>query len=147
MAHRARFELASPSSHSWRLTPSGRKRFPSRRRATLAIFGMRRGGGGRRNRSTFVTEVSTMVVIGLVLSVVGIGFFCWLLFTLAVYALPFFASVTSGFGAFNSGAGVIGAIVVGIVAGAVTLCAGQLAFAVAGSPLIRAAIALLFATP
>jgi hypothetical protein len=42
---------------------------------------------------------------------------------------------------------VIGAIVVGIVAGAVTLGAGQLAFAVAGSPLIRAAIALLFATP
>ena len=32
-----------------------------------------------------------MVVIGLVLSVVGLGFFCWLLFTLAVYALPFFA--------------------------------------------------------
>jgi len=42
---------------------------------------------------------------------------------------------------------VIGAIVVGILAGAVTLGAGQLAFAVAGSPLIRAAIALLFATP
>ena len=34
---------------------------------------------------------STMVVIGLVLSVVGLGFFCWLLFTLAVYTLPFFA--------------------------------------------------------
>jgi hypothetical protein len=32
-----------------------------------------------------------MVVIGLVLSVVGLGFFCCLLFTLAVYALPFFA--------------------------------------------------------
>jgi hypothetical protein len=30
-----------------------------------------------------------MVVIGLVLSVVGLGFFCWLLFTLPVYALPF----------------------------------------------------------
>jgi hypothetical protein len=73
--------------------------------------------------------------------------FCWLLFTLAVYALPFFASVTAGLAAFHSGADVIGAIVVGIAAGAVTLGAGQLAFAVAGSPLIRAAIALLFATP
>ena len=36
-----------------------------------------------------------MLVIGLVLSVVGIGFLCWLLFTLAVYALPFFAGLTA----------------------------------------------------
>ena len=39
----------------------------------------------------FVTEISTMLIIGLFLSAFGIGFFCWLLFTLAVYALPFFA--------------------------------------------------------
>ena len=88
-----------------------------------------------------------MIIIGLILGVLGIGLFCWLLFTLAVYALPFFAGVTVAFTAFHSGAGVIGAIFVGTVAGAVTLGAGQLAFAVARSLLIRAAIALLFATP
>jgi hypothetical protein len=88
-----------------------------------------------------------MIIIGLILGALGIGFFCWLLFTLAVYALPFSASLTAGLAAFHSGADVIGAIVVGIIAGAVTLGAGQLAFAVAGSPLIRAAIALLFAAP
>jgi hypothetical protein len=38
----------------------------------------------------FVTEASTMLVIGLILSIFGIGLFCWLIFTLAVYALPFF---------------------------------------------------------
>ena len=86
-----------------------------------------------------------MIIIGLILGALGIGFFCWLLFTLAVYALPFSASLTAGLAAFHSGAGAIGAIVVGIIAGAVTLGAGQLA--VAGSPLIRAAIALLFAAP
>jgi hypothetical protein len=32
-----------------------------------------------------------MIIIGIVLSIVGLGFLCWLLFTLAVYALPFFA--------------------------------------------------------
>jgi len=32
-----------------------------------------------------------MIIIGLILGALGIGFFCWLLFTLAVYALPFFA--------------------------------------------------------
>ena len=31
-----------------------------------------------------------MIIIGIILSAFGIGFFCWLLFTLAVYALPFF---------------------------------------------------------
>jgi hypothetical protein len=41
----------------------------------------------------FVTEISTMLVIVLVLSVFGIGFFCWLLFILAVYALPFVAGL------------------------------------------------------
>jgi hypothetical protein len=88
-----------------------------------------------------------MIIIGLILGAVGIGFFCWLVFTFAVYALPFSASVTAGLAAFHSGAGVVGAIVVGIIAGAVTLGAGQLALAAAGAPLIRVAIALLFAAP
>ena len=34
------------------------------------------------------------MAIGIVLSVFGLGFFCWLLFTLAVYALPFLAGLT-----------------------------------------------------
>ena len=38
-----------------------------------------------------VTEATTMLVIGLILSMFGIGLFCWLIFTLTVYALPFFA--------------------------------------------------------
>ena len=33
------------------------------------------------------------MAIGIVLSVFGLGFFCWLLFTLAVYALPFLAGL------------------------------------------------------
>ena len=41
-----------------------------------------------------VTEATTMLVIGLVLSMFGIGLFCWLIFTLAVYALPFFVGLT-----------------------------------------------------
>ena len=54
-----------------------------------------------------------MIIVGLILSVFGIGFFCWLLFTLAVYALPFFVGVTAGIAAFHTGAGVIGALIVG----------------------------------
>ena len=31
-----------------------------------------------------------MLVIGILLNIIGLGFFCWALFTLAIYALPFF---------------------------------------------------------
>ena len=46
----------------------------------------------------FVAENTTMIAIGLILSVFGVGFLCWLLFTLAVYALPTFAGITAGLG-------------------------------------------------
>jgi len=88
-----------------------------------------------------------MIVIGIVLSFVGLGFLCWLLFALAVQALPFFVGVTAGFAAYHSGSGEIGAMLVGLIAGAVTLAAGQIAIATVCSPLVRAAIALLFAAP
>ena len=89
-----------------------------------------------------------MLVIGLILSMFGIGLFCWLIFTLAVYALPFFIGLTAGMAAFHSGAGVLGALLVGIVTGAVTLAIGQIAFAVVRPPVLRAVIAAAaFAIP
>ena len=88
-----------------------------------------------------------MLVIGIILSVFGLGFICWLLFTLAIYALPFFAGLTAGLAAFHSGAGVIGAFIVGILAGGATLTIGQIAFATVRSPFIRAVIGLLYAVP
>ncbi len=95
----------------------------------------------------FVAKLSTMLIIGLILSGFGIGFFCWLLFILAVYALPFVAGLTAGLAAYHSGAGIAGAIVVAIVAAGGTLTIGQIAFATIRSPLIRAAIGLLYAVP
>src|SRR5579872_5609240 len=94
-----------------------------------------------------VTEATTMLVIGLILSMFGIGLFCWLIFTLAVYALPFFVGLTAGIAAFHGGAGVIGALLVGVVAGALTLGVGQIAFAVVRPLPLRAAIAAAFAIP
>jgi hypothetical protein len=88
-----------------------------------------------------------MLIVGIIFSVFGIAFFCWLLFTLAVYALPFFAGVTAGFAAYHSGAGAIGALIVGVFAGGATLAIGQVAFAMVSSPLLRAVIALIYAVP
>ncbi len=88
-----------------------------------------------------------MVAFGIVLSVFGLGMFCWLLFTLAIYALPFLAGLTAGLAAFHSGAGVVGALIVGILTGGAILALGQIAFAKTRIPLLRAFIGLLYAVP
>lgn len=81
------------------------------------------------------------------LSLAGLGFICWLLFNLAVYALPFFVGVSAGLLAYDSGAGPLAAIVVGVVAGASALVMGQVLFANLRHPFARAVVALLFAGP
>src|SRR5271156_1950422 len=88
-----------------------------------------------------------MLALGLLLNFAGIGLFCWLIFTLAVYALPFFVGLTVFMMALHGGAGILGAPLVGIAAGGMTLAIGQTAFAMTRSVIIRAIIAALFAVP
>ena len=87
-----------------------------------------------------------MIIIGIVLALVGLVYLCWL-FALAVYALPLFAGITAGLAIYHTGSGPIGAIIVGLIAGTITLIAGQIAIMTLCSPFIRAGIALLFAVP
>lgn len=106
------------------------------------------GGGGRR--ATVIplhNGATTMLALGLLLNFAGIGLFCWLIFTLAVYALPFFVGLYVFMLALHSGAGILGAPLVGIVAGGLALAIGQTAFAMTRSIVIRAIIAALFAVP
>ncbi|UCI05225.1 hypothetical protein [Mesorhizobium sp. B1-1-8] len=88
-----------------------------------------------------------MIVLGILLSIIAIGFFCWLLFTLAIFALPFFSGVSTGMWAFNVGAGWLGAIVVGALAAGLTLGLGQLLLNVVRPLWARLAIALVFVAP
>lgn len=88
-----------------------------------------------------------MIVLVIILSVFAIGFLCWLLFAVAANALPFFVGMMTGLSAYESGAGIIGALLVGFIAGAITLVAGQIAFAVVKLPMLRGAISLLFVAP
>ena len=88
-----------------------------------------------------------MLAAGIVLSIVGLGFFCWLLFTMAAYALPTFAGLTAGLAAFHSGAGVIGALIVGLLVGGAILALAQFVFAATRTPLIRAILGLLYGVP
>jgi MFS family permease len=87
------------------------------------------------------------MTLGVIVSLFGLGTALVLLFTLAIYAVPFFVGLTVGLWAFETGAGVIGAGLVGIVAGVVALFAAQLLFASVRSLALRAVIALLFAAP
>jgi hypothetical protein len=100
-----------------------------------------------RPSEIYLTETTAMIIIGLALGLFDVGFLCWLLFTLAVYATPFFVGVTAALAAFNYDAGVIGALVVGLAASVVTLVACRIALAVAKSPAVRGAIAVVFAAP
>lgn len=88
-----------------------------------------------------------MIVICVLLNIVGLGVFCWALFALAIHALPFFVGMIAGVYTYQAGAGPLGAIVVGFVAGGFALVLGQYAFSVARSPIIRLLIRLLFAVP
>jgi hypothetical protein len=97
--------------------------------------------------ATFVTGPITMTIIGVLLNVVGLGVFCWALFALAIRALPFFVGMTAGIYTYQTGAGPLGAIVVGFVAGGFTLVVGQYAISAARSPIVRLLIGLLFAVP
>jgi hypothetical protein len=92
-------------------------------------------------------EATAMIILGIILSVFAIGFFCWLLFTLAVYALPFYASLMAAFAAYHHGYGVVGSGLIAIVVGTGVLALGQLLFAVVRVPILRACIALVFAIP
>lgn len=88
-----------------------------------------------------------MLALGLVLNTLGIGLFCWAIFALAVYALPLFIALTFGMTAFQSGAGLIGALLIATAGGALTLVLGQVAVAVTRSVALRITIAAAFAGP
>lgn len=88
-----------------------------------------------------------MLVLNIVLLIAAIGFLCWLVFTLAVYALPLVAGITVGLWAYETGTGPVGGFLVGAAAAGAVAIVGQLAFAFARPIWIRVIVAGLFAGP
>tara|TARA_R110000787_G_scaffold191660_6_gene303125 strand:+ start:67039 stop:67566 length:528 start_codon:yes stop_codon:yes gene_type:complete len=95
----------------------------------------------------FATEYTAMIILGIIMLIIVLGAMCWLLFNLAVFALPLFAAVSVGLATTDTGAGPIGAIFLGLLAGIATLTAGQMVFTLVPSTLVRVAVAGLFAIP
>ncbi|MBZ8119824.1 hypothetical protein KUD11_14380 [Roseovarius sp. LXJ103] len=88
-----------------------------------------------------------MLVLNIVLLLVTIGFLCWLVFTLAVFALPLLVGVTAGLWAYETGTGPVGGFLVGTAAAWAVAIVGQLLFAFARPLWVRVIVAGLFAGP
>ena len=69
------------------------------------------------------------------------------MFNMAVFALPLFAGVAAGRLAYDTGAGWLSAILVGLIAAILTLGVGQLILAVTKSNVMRFSVAVAFAAP
>ncbi|WP_324695174.1 hypothetical protein [Novosphingobium sp. RL4] len=83
----------------------------------------------------------------MLMSVAVIAGLCVLAYTLAVYALPFMLAVEAARFAYATGSGLIGAGLVGLVAGAAAYGLLLFAFASLRSPILRLMVALVFAAP
>jgi hypothetical protein len=86
------------------------------------------------------------MLLGL-MSVTAIAFLLWLLFALAIHAMPLLAAVGAGLLAHATGAGIFASIVVGIVAGGLIIGFGEALFVRARSTLSRLLLGLAFAMP
>jgi hypothetical protein len=85
-----------------------------------------------------------MIVLGPLLVLGAIGSFCWLLFTLAAFALPCFVGLAVGMWAFHTGAGALGGVIVAAVVGFATFGVSQIALAFAPGTWLRLLIIALF---
>lgn len=83
----------------------------------------------------------------IVVTVMLIGMMCVLAYMLAIYALPFMVALAATRFAYGTGAGWIGAGIVGLVAGAASFGILVFLFELLRAPILRIALALIFAAP
>lgn len=88
-----------------------------------------------------------MIVFAILGSLAAIGVLCWLLFTIAVFALPTFVGVSAGIWAHETGAGLLGAIVIGAVGAGIALGVGQLLLVTLRPAWLKLLVALAFVAP
>jgi hypothetical protein len=91
--------------------------------------------------------VEAEVVAAIVVSVMMIGTLCVIAYRLATYALPFALALAATRFAYGTGAGIIGAGLVGFLAGVASFAIVVMLFATLRAPILRIAVALIFATP
>jgi hypothetical protein len=88
-----------------------------------------------------------MIDFAILGSLAAIGVLCWLLFTLAVFALPALIGVSAGIWAHETGAGLVGAFVIGAAAAGMALGVGQLLLAIQRPAWLKILVAVAFVAP
>tara|TARA_R110002124_G_scaffold79161_1_gene210680 strand:+ start:105 stop:542 length:438 start_codon:yes stop_codon:yes gene_type:complete len=87
------------------------------------------------------------MIIAILGSIAAIGAICWLLFTLATYALPALGGVAAGMWAYQTGAGLPGSVLVGLVGASLVLGIAQFLILFARPMWMKLAVALAFVAP
>ena len=87
------------------------------------------------------------MLVSTLFTLFGLGALCWILFNLAVYALPFAIGLTSGMYLYETGQGVFLSIFAGLFIGGFIAALGEFAFDRIRSIPIKLAIGLIYAIP
>ncbi|PTW63162.1 hypothetical protein C8N35_1011213 [Breoghania corrubedonensis] len=87
------------------------------------------------------------MIIAILGSIAAIGAICWLLFTLATYALPALGGVEAGTWAYQTGAGLPGSVLVGLFGAALVFGIGQFLILFARPMWVKLVVALAFVAP
>ena len=82
------------------------------------------------------------MLVGFALIAVAVLLCCGLFVTLSIYALPLFCGITVGIWTFDSGAGLIAALVAGFGIAVVTLATAHILIATIKSPVLRALVCI-----
>jgi hypothetical protein len=87
------------------------------------------------------------MVAVMLMGVAAIVLLCIAAYTLATYALPFMLGLSVARFAYHTGTGLIGAGIVGLIAGAVAFGLLVFLFETLRPPILRLVVALIFAVP
>lgn len=87
------------------------------------------------------------MVAVMLMSVALIAILCVVAYTLATYALPFTLGLAAARLAYDTGSGMLGAGLIGLVAGAASFGVLAVLFATLRPPILRIIVALVFAAP
>ena len=87
------------------------------------------------------------MIVAILGSITAIAVLCWLLFTLAIYALPALGGVAAGMWAHETGASLPGSVLVGLVGAGLVFGFAQFLILFARPMWVKLAVALAFLAP
>ena len=87
------------------------------------------------------------MIIAILGSIAAIAAICWLLFTLATYALPALGGVAVGMWAYQTGAGLPGSVFIGLIGAGLVFGIAQFLILFARPMWVKLAVALAFVAP